>query len=369
MSQTTTKGIIGSLLTKNLPFAIYRLPGERYPILLVSTCPVREFSLGKLDGQKGFVAAPFESYKSRKAFLIEADLIAGNPEETERLAAFLRPFPRKKPRFYDNPVTVTRKATYLKQAEKLVRLMQKGEAGKVVLSRAIQRKLTAGFDFDRFFDRLQQDYPAAFTYLFSLPGEGLWAGATPETFLSLQAGFVETMALAGTQKQPVKAWQEKEKEEQAFVVGFVEEQIKKLGIEGYEKSETETLNAGQVAHLCTRFRLPAKAVGQKAGALASLLHPTPAVCGLPKEKAWQLIAETEGHRRGFYTGFIGPWQVRGHARLFVNLRCAAFSAEKMTLYTGGGLTAASVPEKEWQETEDKLQTLLSVVEKMRNFAP
>ncbi len=369
MQQTTTQGIIARLLTKNLPFAFYRLPAEKQPVLLVSTCPAHEFPLGKLNEQKGFVAAPFLSYKSRSAFLIEPDLTAENPEEIQRLSAFLEPFPERKTRFYETHIPETEKTAYLKQAEKLIGVIRKGEVRKVVLSRIIEKPLPGHFGFDLFFDLLQKSYPGAFVYLFFLPGEGLWAGATPETFLSLHENRMEIMALAGTQKQPVQAWQEKEKEEQAFVVEFVEEQIKKLHIAGYEKDETETLYAGRLAHLCTRFRLPAQAAYKKAGVLASLLHPTPAVCGLPKERAWQLIHETEEHPRRHYTGFLGPWQVKDHSRLFVNLRCASFTAEKMTLYTGGGLTADSVPEKEWQETEDKAQTLLSVVEKMRNFAP
>ncbi len=365
--------IIQQLLARNLSFAAYRLPEGKFPSFVVNTCPPRRFSIGKLGSRRGFVIAPFDAYKSREAFLIEPELVAHGTEEIKRMAKLLEPFPVKGTFFSQTLQHPVNRETYLNQLTSLINKIRQREAQKVVLSRILQKELPAGFDFDLFFELLMQSYPRAFVYLFYLPGEGLWAGATPETLLSHQDGYVEIMALAGTQKKPAKEtpihWGEKEREEQAFVARFVEEQIGKLFTQPPEKEETQTLFAGPLAHLCTRFRIPEESLQEKTGALVSLLHPTPAVCGLPKERAWQLIAETENHHRRFYTGFLGPWFPGKTAKLFVNLRCAEFSGRKMTLYTGGGLTAASVPEKEWEETEDKAQTLLSVVEKMRNFAP
>ena len=365
--------IIRQLLAKNLAFAIYRLPHESTVSAVASRLPVKSFSVKNLDIQQGFVIAPFDAYKSRKAFLIKPELTAHNTGEMQQLTARLASFPDKPLPSSPTDQQPAGKKTYLKQAESLIKSLQQGEAQKVVLSRILQKELPAGFDFDLFFNLLQKGYPRAFVYVFHLPGQGLWAGATPETLLDRKENTAEIMALAGTQKRPQKeteiTWEQKEKEEQAFVSQFVETQMNRLFPGQFEKGEIQTLFAGPLAHLCTRFRIPAEALAGKTGMLVSLLHPTPAVCGLPKERAWQLIAETEDHHRRFYTGFLGPWFPGKTAKLFVNLRCTEFSGRKMTLYTGGGLTTASVPEKEWQETEDKAQTLLSVVEKMRNFAP
>ncbi len=364
--------LIHQLLTRNLAFAAYRLPGEKLPAFVVQPGPVREFSLAQLEQQKGFVIASFDSYKSGKAFLIEPAFVFRNRLEMEKLFTLPDFFPDKGFQLPEDKNFAADRETYLQQVSKLVARIKNSEAQKVVLSRILEKPLLPDFDFDLFFDMLQQSYPNAFVYLFHLPGKGLWAGATPETLLSSNGEFYETMALAGTQKRPengeMPQWDEKEKSEQAFVTRFVEEQIGKLNIENYEKSGAETVFAGNLAHICTRFRLPAKDLHGKTGRFVQLLHPTPAVCGLPKEKAWQLISETEKHQRHFYTGFLGPWQMENTAHLFVNLRCARFLNEKLALYVGGGLTAASKPEKEWQETEYKSATILSVVEKLRNFA-
>jgi isochorismate synthase len=86
------------------------------------------------------------------------------------------------------------------------------------------------------------------------------------------------------------------------------------------------------------------------------LHPTPAVCGIPKEKSLELILQTEKHNREFYAGFIGPLD-NDNAQLFVNLRCMKLTSKWATYFAGGGLTAQSEAEAEWEETCLKLKTL------------
>ncbi len=92
------------------------------------------------------------------------------------------------------------------------------------------------------------------------------------------------------------------------------------------------------------------------------MHPTPAVCGMPQQAAYEYILQIEAHDRKFYTGFLGPWQLNGQSELFVNLRCAEFNRTALHLFVGGGLTSSSFAESEWEETEYKSKTLLSIDE-------
>ncbi|VAW27416.1 Isochorismate synthase @ Menaquinone-specific isochorismate synthase [hydrothermal vent metagenome] len=366
--------LIRQLLTKNLPFVVYCLPGEREPVFLVQTSQqVQQFPLEELEQQQGFVIATFDVYQTGKAYLIKTNLISHNTQEAKELSDKINLLPDKAFQLPEGNNFIISRKNYLRDVKKVVSRIKKGEAQKVVLSRVVEKSVPSEFNIDLFFDSLKQKYPTAFVYLFHLPGEGIWTGATPEILLKRNGNFYETMALAGTQKRTSDDkplyWEEKEKKEQAFVTDFVEEQIRETGIKIYKKQPVETVLAGNLAHLCTRFHFPAGTLPGKTGRFVKALHPTPAVCGLPKEKAWQLISETEKHKRLFYTGFLGPWKMENTASLFVNLRCARFLKDKFELYVGGGLTAASSPQKEWQETEDKSATLLSVLEKMRNFAP
>ncbi len=91
------------------------------------------------------------------------------------------------------------------------------------------------------------------------------------------------------------------------------------------------------------------------------LHPTPAISGSPKEISVQHILNTEKHERAYYTGFLGPVNLHEYSQVFVNLRCLKYENHKLIIYTGAGITADSVPEKEWEEVQLKAQTILKVL--------
>ena len=123
---------------------------------------------------------------------------------------------------------------------------------------------------------------------------------------------------------------------------------------------TETVpkpvRAGELAHLKSDFCFPLPN-NKKLGDLLKRLHPTPAVCGLPKEKAYRFIQENEGYDRQYYSGFIGWLEPEGKSDLYVNLRCMNILSDRLVLYAGSGLLPSSEPESEWQETEAKMQTM------------
>ena len=183
-------------------------------------------------------------------------------------------------------------------------------------------------------------------------------GGTPEILLSGEKGDWQTVALAGTQslrdgKLP-KSWDHKNWREQQLVASYIRRQLSTLGITPEEKGPYSA-RAGEVSHLKSDFffSLPNP---EKLGDVLQLLHPTPAVCGLPKEEAYHFIIENEVYDRSYYSGFIGWLDPKGKSDLYVNLRCMNILPQTFTLYAGGGLLAASQLEDEWQETEDKLDT-------------
>ena len=87
------------------------------------------------------------------------------------------------------------------------------------------------------------------------------------------------------------------------------------------------------------------------------LHPTPAVCGLPREEARQAILHDEPSPRRYYAGFSGPLHLQGETHLYVSLRCMEFTPHTATLYAGGGLMPESQETDEWEETRRKMQTM------------
>ena len=118
--------------------------------------------------------------------------------------------------------------------------------------------------------------------------------------------------------------------------------------------------AGALCHLKSDFRFTLRE-NNKLGDLLNLLHPTPAVCGLPKADAYRFILDHEGYNRRYYSGFIGWLDPEGRTDLYVNLRCMHIEDKILTLYAGGGLLSSSELNDEWQETEDKLQTMKALI--------
>lgn len=256
---------------------------------------------------------------------------------------------------------VINESDYLNQATTFISEIEKQHLNKSVFSR-IKAVDFEGEKAEVLFDRLCKAYPAAFVYLASSEMFGTWVGATPEILLEVGGSNFKTMSLAGTKKATDETpWREKETLEQAYVTDFILNELGGLRISDIQQKGPYTFSAGPVKHLRTDLHFSSETVnGLK---LAQVLHPTPAVSGLPRKEALQLIASIEKHERGFYSGCIG-WTKNNKSRLFVNLRCCQIQAQKAYLYLGGGFTIDSKPSEEWEETENKSKTLLNILQNL-----
>ena len=95
--------------------------------------------------------------------------------------------------------------------------------------------------------------------------------------------------------------------------------------------------------------------------LVASLHPTSAVAGTPTQDAKKIIAKMEKHDRGWYSGPIGWFDEKGDGEFYVALRSALVKDEEAHVFAGGGIVAESHPSKEWEETELKLQPIISAL--------
>ncbi len=356
------------LIKKGLPFAIYSLPeSNKCRLIFQKDQFVNHIEILDVEDVSGFIIADFDSAKTGIANLIKPDFILSEGENTDEVVKFLNSLPDIG-NYNCLANTSISKHRYLEIANYLIGNLKEGKIEKVVLSRLIEHKLKNKLIPARLIELLKEKYNDAFVYFFHLPNTGTWCGASPETLFKVVDSNILVDALAGTrlasENNGSPRWSLKEKEEQYFVTLFIESLLSELGIDDFKKSDPVSITAGKLAHIQTKFIIPVSSVVSKTGKLIAGLHPTPAVCGLPKAEAFLLIQKAEHHERRFYTGFIGPWKMEDESQLFVNLRCAELGADKINIYVGGGLTASSDPEAEYQETVHKSQTLLSVVEKL-----
>jgi isochorismate synthase len=247
-----------------------------------------------------------------------------------------------------------------------IKAINEHQMKKVVLSR---KELVVLVDFDLMdtFQNLLQLYPTAFVYCFYHPKIGTWLGATPEQLVRSEGENFETVSLAGTQKDTgtdeIK-WQSKEKEEQQFVTDYIVGKLKDK-TSFINVSEPYSIKAGMIWHIKTTVN----AVFNKETKLkeiVQLLHPTPAVCGLPTAQAKEFIIKNELYGRKYYTGFLGELNKNTTngtltSDLFVNLRCMEIEGNHANVYVGCGITKDSSPEKEWEESRNKSVTMKRVL--------
>jgi isochorismate synthase len=384
--------------TRELGFAaaLWRLPHSKDKHLIVnfsSELPRTRITLDELP--TGFAISPFLNIEGNNSLFIEADLHFRFDENgevaLEQEGGSLSPSNRKK--WYNhyrnrtmNVPSLTFNSTvkhqpelpndtYLNAVQKAVEAIETGKMKKVVFSRIKHVKLTTHFSFTEVFERLCEKYPTAFVSIVYLPQlDQVWLGATPETLVSVdKEGIFRTVSLAGTQSAfdasgaPISvkkaAWTQKEIEEQALVGRYIISCFKKIRVREYLEEGPRTVVAGNLMHLCSNFLVDTKTINfpELGTVMLELLHPTSAVCGMPKMEALAFIQQHEGYDREFYSGYLGPVNLEGETHLFVNLRCMKIQNNSATLYAGGGITEDSEPEKEWQETEMKCQTMLSVL--------
>lgn len=253
------------------------------------------------------------------------------------------------------PENETSQQAYDETFDKIISAIKTGNCSKIILSRT--KLVTHNLAAIEIFDRLNNAYPGTFNYLISNSEIGTWIGATPEQLISVEEGKLQTMALAGT-KTKDENWTSKEFDEQAFVTQQILKDLKPYCSQ-ISATGPSTINAGPVQHLLTKISgtLSDKSQWKQ---LASLLHPTPAVCGTPTNKAMEFIQINEQHDRLFYTGFIGVLSPESKS-LFVNLRCMEYFPSVAKLYLGGGIIKNSDPQKEWEETERKAKTLTDLL--------
>ncbi|WNH10504.1 chorismate-binding protein [Thalassobellus suaedae] len=357
----------------NLPFVVYRKPNEiKVSGMLQST---DDLIFTKDFTEKGFVFSPFDDAEKTVLMPIEASEVITTTEQP------VIPDGAKVQSIQDNTLADS-KSIHIKLVNKGVEAINKGVFKKVVLSRKETVELEENNPIS-IFKRLLNKYASAFVYCWYHPKVGLWLGATPETLVKIEGTRFSIMALAGTQDYKGSlnvVWQDKEKQEQKFVTDFIVDSLQDT-VEHLQISKTETVKAGNLLHLKTMISARLKPNSALKDVITNI-HPTPAVCGLPKQEAKVFIVKNEDYKREFYTGFLGELNLdivkaprsgkrnienRAYAitkkstQLYVNLRCMQIQDNKAIIYIGGGVTINSHADSEWEETVSKSQVIKSIL--------
>ncbi len=388
---TTRSAFYQAAIETSLPVALWRYPhtSEKQAVVDFSGA-VHPTKIDFARHQSGFAFAPFVNQEGRNTLFIKASLYLNGTghhfhphalgKNLKAQTAFLRTYqylaqmsahnlPRwELPSRETNPVISTR-AEFCTLVDDAIAYIKSTGIKKIVASRATETPLSKNFNPVALFEALCNKYPHAFVSLVSIPNVGTWIGASPELLLSLKVTSLQTVALAGTQARPQNIpladikWGQKELEEQALVSDYIRDFFHDLGRRSFAEDGPHTVSAGTVVHLKTTFTVQdsTSQMLHLANQILHRLHPTSAVCGMPKQEALSFILEKEKYNRAFYSGFLGPVNLNKESHLFVNLRCMQLKRRSALLYIGAGITEDSIPAAEWDETVLKSKTLLSVL--------
>lgn len=366
-------------------YALWKLPDSAEFHLTASENPRQVSEINLEEAESGFLFAPFDPEK--KKIQLSADefytfqddqLIGAQGKYTEEIQSYehhsKQSDQQARPYFVtaNQPPTPTSETDFHQLVINSRDEILRGNFEKIVPSRTKSIQLKEDFDLIDSFYELCKLYPHAMVSAFTSPLTGTWMGATPEILVKVDRNHhFHTVALAGTQHYHEGTdlrsvtWTQKDIEEQALVERYVISCFKKIRLREYNEQGPRTAIAGNVLHLKTDFDVDMTATNfpQLGSIMLKLLHPTSAVCGMPLDKTLQFLKDYEGYDRNFYSGYLGPVNVQRESHLYVNLRCMQLFADEAILYAGAGVMGESDPEKEWRETELKMNTLERIIRK------
>jgi menaquinone-specific isochorismate synthase len=249
--------------------------------------------------------------------------------------------------------------------------IRSGELRKVVLAQALRATLASPLSVPDVLSRLGDRYPDCYRFLVDPEGGGSFFGATPERLVSLRGRTVETGALAGTTGRgdtpEEDEWLARElsddpknTHEHELVADAVREQLEPFA-SSVATGSRRVRRLATVQHLETPITAELSE-DEHVLELVEALHPTPAVGGLPPDRALRTIRETERFDRGWYAAPIGWFDAAGYGSFAVALRSAVARGDVATLFAGVGIVADSDPDREWDEVDLKYRPVLDELE-------
>ncbi len=269
------------------------------------------------------------------------------------------------------------KSDYCDAVRKAKQYIKDGDIFQVVLSQRFAIETNAQpFDVYRVLRTLN---PSPYLYYLRLP-DTVIVGSSPELLVRVEEDVVETCPIAGTRprgKTPEEDEllakdlldDEKELAEHTMLVDLSRNDIGRISQFGSVKVENpmHIEKYSHVMHIVSNVKGKRTADNDAFDVLGAVL-PAGTLSGAPKVRAMQIIDEFEPVKRGIYGGSIGYIGFDGNIDMCITIRTMVFHEGKAYIQAGAGIVADSIPEKEYEETQDKAKALIKALEKAGDIA-
>ncbi len=268
--------------------------------------------------------------------------------------------------FGDGSITTS---AWKERVAEAIKRVGSSQVDKVVLARDLVAESTTSIETAPILKKLAAEYPSTWTFAV----DGL-VGATPELLLRLSRGMVTSRVLAGTIPKTGNdekdlalaaslARSSKDLEEHEYAVRSVADALEPFCSSTNVPESPFVLHLANVMHLATDVTGALIESKQRVDAFSLLqsLHPSAAVCGTPRNIAFDIITEIEGMNRGRYAGPVGWIDASGDGELGIALRSGQITDREIRIFAGCGIVAGSSPEKELEESNAKMIAMRSAL--------
>ncbi|MBL0037477.1 MAG: aminodeoxychorismate synthase component I [Nitrosomonadales bacterium] len=279
--------------------------------------------------------------------------------------------PQEKFKVYGRIQSNFTRAGYKSAFDAIQRYLHAGDCYQVNLAQ--RYAASASGDSLQAYLELRRLSPAPYSAFLNFPQAQILC-ASPERFLQVQQGRVETNPIKGTRPrlnnpyEDTKMAQElghsdKDRAENLMIVDLLRNDLGKSCTPGsVQVPKLFALESfAQVHHLVSTVT-GQLAPGRDALALLRDCFPGGSVTGAPKQRAMQIIEQLEPHRRGVYCGAIGYIGFDGNMDSNIAIRTLVFADGEIRFWAGGGIVADSDADAEYQETLDKAVAMLKLLQ-------
>lgn len=267
--------------------------------------------------------------------------------------------------------TATDRASWEAAVRTSLDAIRAGAISKAVLARTLDVELSGLVDPVDLVTHLRRVNGGCYVFLFEpAPGATL-VGAAPETVATLRDGVFHATAVAGSIRRGETAREqaelaarllasEKDRVEQRIALDDMVARLETVAHQIRTDPQPHVLTLARIQHLETEIRASVPP-GVGVLDLLRLLHPTPAVCGLPRDAAMAFLGEVEPFERGWYAGPVGFFDAEGNGIFVPALRMGVSTGSGWRLFAGAGIVEGSVPALEWEETAIKFEPMLEAL--------
>ncbi len=265
---------------------------------------------------------------------------------------------------------IPKRKDWIKNINRAIESFHNKGPKKIVLARKTVLEMNKSIDPLIIFSLLRKENVNTFNYLFQMNENSAFLGASPELLYSRNKNIIHSEAIAATNLRGSNTYEEilnskaligsmKNSAEYGYVFESVKSDLENLCNSIEIVSNKKILKLSFLQHIYSRFKgLLKNGVSDKE--IIRLLHPTPAVAGFPKKGIREEIKKYEHFYRGYYCGPVG-YLGKDESEFTVALRCALINKKNINLFAGAGIVDGSIPDMEWAEVENKINTILKII--------